>query len=308
MTDAHIPVPPTETPKPTRRSIRLLGDTSPIGLGCWRLTGTHEDNVALISAALDIGITFIDNADVYGLDWGGTHFGACEEALGQVLRSMPGAREKIVLATKGGIIPGVPYNSSSSYLVSACEASLQRLGVDNVDLYQIHRPDFLTHPEEVATALSSLHKRGLIRACGVSNFTPSQTIALKHYLGDILVSSQPEFSAVQLAPLRDGTLDLCMQEKLTPLAWSPLAGGRLATGSGVPVELLQTLDSLAKKHQVSREAMALAFVLHHPSQPIALVGTQQPARLADAMRSLSVSLDRNDLYNIIQASEGQPLP
>jgi predicted oxidoreductase len=255
-----------------------------------------------------LGITFIDNADVYGLDWGGTHFGACEEALGRVFKAIPYLRNNITLATKAGIVPGVPYNSSASYLIAACEASLGRLGVDQIDLFQIHRPDVFTHPEEVASALLHLQQRGLIRACGVSNYTPSQTLALKMYLGDALVTVQPEFSALHLAPLRDGTLDMCQQEKFTPLAWSPLAGGRISSGDGVRPELIATLNTLATAHNVSREAIAIAFVLAHPSQPIALLGTQQPQRLNDCVAALTVNLSRQDVYNIIQASDGAPLP
>lgn len=309
MSNLRFPVPPPDAlPTSTMRTLGALGTTSPVGLGCWRLTGTHADNIALLSQARDLGITFIDNADVYGLDWGGSHFGACEEALGRVFVDVPGLRNDIILATKAGIIPGVPYNSSASYLVAACEASLQRLGVDHVDLFQIHRPDVFTHPEEVATALLQLKQRGLIRAGGVSNYTTSQTVALHKYLGDTLVTVQPEFSALHLEPLRDGTLDLCQQEKLVPLAWSPLGGGRISSGNNVRPELLTTLDRIASAYNVSREAIAIGFVIAHPSQPIALVGTQQPERLADCATAVNVPLTRQDVYDIIQASDGAPLP
>jgi predicted oxidoreductase len=309
MNDLRFPTPPPdELSVGSLRTLGELGTSSPIGLGCWRLTGTHQDNVALLTAARDHGITFIDNADVYGLDWGGSHFGACEEALGQVFASVAGLRDSVILATKAGIIPGVPYNSSAAYLVSACEASLQRMNVDHIDLFQIHRPDMYTHPEEVASAMLQLKQRGLIRACGVSNYTPSQTMALQKYLGDALITVQPEFSALQLSPLRDGTLDLCQQEQLTPLAWSPLAGGRISTGQDMPPHLIPTLDRLATTYNVSREAVGIAFVLAHPSQPIALVGTQQPQRLDDCVTATSVPLTRVDIYDIVQASDSQPLP
>jgi predicted oxidoreductase len=309
MSDPRIPIPPADALTiSSPRTIGSLGTTSPIGLGCWRLTGSDTDNTSLLSRAYELGITFIDNADVYGLDWGGTHFGACEEALGRVFTALPHLRNNIILATKAGIVPGVPYNSSASYLVSACEASLARLGVDHVDLFQIHRPDIFTHPEEVASALLQLQQRGLIRASGVSNYTPSQTLALQKYLGDALVTVQPEFSALHLAPLRDGTFDVCQQEKLTPLAWSPLAGGRISSGDGVRPELMTTLNNVATKHNVSREAIAIAFVLSHPAQPIALIGTQQPQRLNDCVTALTVNLSRQDVYDIVQASDGEPLP
>ena len=91
-------------------------------------------------------MNLIDNADVYGFDWGGEGFGACEELLGRVIKAKPDLRDQIVLSTKGGIVPPVPYDSSRQYLRSACEASLKRLQVEQIDLYQIHRPDIYTHP------------------------------------------------------------------------------------------------------------------------------------------------------------------
>lgn len=291
---------------------RRLGDdveVGPIGFGCWRLTGSSDaENTRLIATALDLGMNLIDTADVYGLDWGGAGFGTCEEALGRVLATDRSLRDRMVLATKGGIIPGVPYDSSGAYLISACEASLRRLGVDYVDLYQIHRPDMFTHPEEVAVAFASLRDRGLVSMFGVSNHSPSQTMALSAYVEEPLVSTQPEFSCVALTPMRDGTFDLCMEEGLTPLAWSPLAGGRLATGDGIRPDLIKVLDELANREGVTRAAVALAFVLAHPADAVALVGTQTPNRLAELAAAVRVRLSRVDVYRIVVASDGVPLP
>ncbi|MEI8398856.1 MAG: aldo/keto reductase [Actinomycetes bacterium] len=290
------------------RTIGELGDVGPLSIGCWRLTGSDAENTAVISAAVDAGMTLIDNADVYGLDWGGTHFGACEEALGRVFTSIPGLRDRIVLATKGGIIPRVPYNSSAQYLTSACEASLSRMGVDHVDLYQIHRPDHFTHPEEIAQAFNSLKSRGLVREFGVSNYTVAQTLALNAFVDNGLATTQPQLSATHLDALRDGTLDLCMESGITPLAWSALAGGALASGKGVSPALLAVLDELAARENVTRSAIAIAFVLAHPSRPVAIIGTQTPSRISELALATSVSLTRTDVYAIIQASDGSPLP
>jgi predicted oxidoreductase len=253
-------------------------------------------------------MTLIDNADVYGLDWGGTHFGACEEALGRIFSATPGLRDRIVLATKGGIIPGIPYNSSAVYISSACEASLTRMGVDHVDLYQIHRPDIFTHPEEIAQAFNSLKSRGLVREFGVSNYTVAQTLALNAFVDNGLATTQPQLSATHLDALRDGTLDVCMESGITHLAWSALAGGALATGQGVSPALLTVLDELAARENVTRSAIAIAFVLAHPSRPVAIIGTQTPSRVSELALATSVSLTRTDVYAIIQASDGIPLP
>lgn len=309
MSDLRFPDSPAPAlSAPVTRQIGTLGPVGPLALGCWRLTGDHDRNVRLVETALDLGLTLVDNADVYGLDWGGTHFGACEEELGAILREHPGLRDRMILATKGGIIPGVPYDSSSQYLVAACEASLSRLGVDHVDLYQLHRPDMLTHPHEVAAALMSLKQRGLVREVGVSNYSVPQTRALQEFMNGSIVSTQPEFSAACLTPMRDGTLDLCMETSLVPLAWSPLAGGRLATGDGVNSELTEALDNLAAAKSCSRTAVALAFVLAHPAQPVAIVGTQSPERLADLASATRVTLTRAEMYAIVEASEGKKLP
>ena len=309
MADVRIPTPPEQPlALAAPRSLGSHANVFPLSLGCWRMTGTDDNNRRLVHTALDHGITLIDNADVYGLDWGGTHFGACEEALGRIFSEDKNLRERVILATKVGIVPGTPYNSSAAYVVSACEASLRRMNVDYVDLLQIHRPDVYTHPEELATALDSLKERGLVRDVGVSNYSPSQTLALNAFLNDGLVSTQPEFSAVHLSPMRDGTFDLCMEAGLTPLAWSPLAGGRLANGDNISPALLQVLDSLAQREGVSRAAIALAFVLAHPSAPIAIIGTQQPERIPELVAATSVMLSRTDVYSIIEASDGVPLP
>ncbi|MEM7272363.1 MAG: aldo/keto reductase [Actinomycetota bacterium] len=290
---------------------RSLGPftVGPLSFGCWRFTSQPVAEArATLEAALDAGMNLVDNADVYGLDWGGTGFGQNEEMLGKVLTDAPELRERMVLATKGGIAPPTPYNSGAAYLASACDASLSRLGVDVIDLYQIHRPDFYTHPAELAATLTALRDAGKIREVGVSNHTPSQTDALAAHLDFPIVSDQPEFSITALGALRDGTLDRCMQHGRVPLAWSPLAGGSLATGDGVAPELLAVIDDLAAREGVGRAVLAVAFVLAHPSKPVAIVGSQQAERLVEQATAVDVTLDRDDVYRLIQASEGQPLP
>lgn len=289
-----------------------LGSLPPVGrlsFGLWRYTNTDVAAAqGVLEAALDVGMNLVDNADVYGFDWGGTGFGQVEEILGSVLAASPGLRDRMVLASKGGIMPPLPYDSSPAYLRSACEASLTRMGVDVIDLYQIHRPDLYAHPADVAATLTELRNSGKIREVGISNHTPAQVAALQAHLDFPIVANQPEFSATHLDPMRDGTLDQCMQLGIAPMAWSPLAGGSLATGDGVSAELLTELDRLAARENVERGHIAMAFVLAHPSKPIAIVGSQNTERITDTVRALDVQLDRSDVYAIVQASEGVPLP
>ncbi|MGH1503293.1 MAG: aldo/keto reductase [Acidimicrobiales bacterium] len=292
-------------------SSRTLGafEVGPIGFGCWRFTHDGVDEArALLERALDLGMNLIDTADVYGLDWGGTGFGANEEVLGTVLAQAPELRERMVLATKGGIMPPTPYNSSDEYLTKACDDSLRRLGVDVIDLYQIHRPDVFTHPEALAATLTKLREAGKIREVGVSNYTPAQTDTLQSFCDFRIVSDQPQFSLVHLDPMSDGTFDRCLRERTVPLAWSPLGGGSLATGDGLRPELLAELDRLAAREGVTRSVVALAFVLAHPAAAVALVGTQKLDRLDEMASALTVGLDRDDVYALIPAATGVPLP
>jgi predicted oxidoreductase len=182
------------------------------------------------------------------------------------------------------------------------------LGVDHIDLYQVHRPDHFTHPAELAATLDRLIAEGKVGAVGVSNHTVAQAQALQAHLSNRLVSTQPEYSLLELAPMRDGTFDMCQRDGVLPLAWSPLAGGRLATGEGVSPELVQVLDRLAKREEVDRATVALAFVLAHPAAPVAIIGTQRPERIKEATAALGIRLDRSDLYELIAASDGRPLP
>ena len=284
-------------------------EVGPLGYGTWRLTADDDGaNTALIETALDAGMNLIDTADVYGLDHGGTGFGQNEERLGAVLAAKPELRDRMVLATKGGIMPPLPYDSSPEYLRAAVEASLGRLGVEHIDLWQIHRPDMFTHPSAVAATLDAMIAEGKISMVGVSNFTVDQYDALAAHLNAPIVTTQPEFSVAQCQPLRDGTFDRSMRDGVVPLAWSPLAGGRLFSGEGIRPELLEVVDRLAEREGADRAAVATAFVLAHPSQPVALLGTQTPERLVSASAAFDVHLDRNDVYDILAASEGQPLP
>ena len=290
---------------------RALGERAigALGFGCWRLVGSDTNAAThLISQALDLGMTLIDNADVYGLDWGGKAFGESEALLGAVLASSPDLRDKMVLATKGSIIPGVPYIANAAYLNAACEASLTRLHSDHIDLYQIHRPDMFTHPEETAAALDGLVEAGKISMVGVSNYTIPQVHALRAYLKAPIVSLQKQYSLGDLDMLRDGSLDLCMETELTPLAWSPLGGGSLISGAGQRADLMHAVDALAARENVDGAAIALAFILAHPSCCVPIIGSQSPDRLQAAMQATQVTLTRADVYQLIEASEGVALP
>jgi predicted oxidoreductase len=293
----------------------VLGGMGPIAYGCWRFAGTDVATARVkIETALEVGMTLIDTADIYGYDGSapapGGGFGAAEELLGRVLAETPGLRDRLVLATKGGITPPVPYNSSPTFLRDACEASLHRLGVETIDLYQIHRPDLLAHPAEVAAVLDELVASGKVRAIGVSNHTVAQTRALQAHLETPLVSTQPEFSPLALDPITDGTLDLAMETGLVPLAWSPLAGGRLAgePDDERPRAIADVCDQLADEHGVSRSAILLAWAIRHPAGVVPILGTQQIERIRECARATEVDLTADQWYEILVAGRGEPMP
>ena len=266
------------------------------------------DATRRIETALDHGLNLVDNADVYGLDWGGQAFGESETLLGKVLAATPALRARMVLASKGGIIPGIPYVASADYLNAAVDASLTRLQCEHIDLYQIHRPDMLTHPAETAAALDGLVQAGKIGMVGISNYTHAQEDALRQFLKAPLFSLQSEYSLAELSMLRDGSLDRCMTHDTAFLAWSPLAGGRLISGDDLRPELMQTMDDLATREHTDRAGIALAFVLAHPSRPIAIIGSQTAARIEAATKACAITLTRQDVYALIEAAEGVPLP
>ncbi len=282
---------------------------SPIAWGMWRFAGVGvAEGRALIEAAFEAGVTLFDTADIYGFDGAGG-FGDAEVLLGRIFAGSPGLRDRMVLSTKGGILPPLPYDSSPAYLAKALDASLTRLGVEQVDLYQIHRPDILTHPQEAARALEDMVTAGKVRAVGVSNYTPAQAQALASFLTIPLVSHQPEFSPLHLEPLENGLFDQAMERDMAVLAWSPLGGGRL----GVPADarsaaVAAALDRKAAETGASRSAAAYSWIMAHPVRAIPIVGTQNPARIAELAQAFAITWTRQDWYAVLVAARGEALP
>lgn len=273
---------------------------------------------AAILAAWEAGYTHFDHADIYGN-------GVCEEIFGRVLRDVPGMRDRILLASKCGIRwRGDPGDSaphrwdfSREHILWSCETSLRRLGTDRIDLYMLHRPDYLADPQEIAAAFSQLKDQGKVLHFGVSNFRPSTLEMVQRACPMPLIVNQVEIHLGRLDCLEDGTLDQCLRDTITPAAWSPLAGGLLADGGNVnPADpraaglqvLLEVLGTMAGKYGVSRAAISLAWLLRHPSRIIPIVGSANPERIREAARADAVELSREDWYSILVAARMRPLP
>ncbi|WP_454882894.1 aldo/keto reductase [Sphingomonas oryzagri] len=291
--------------------IRPLGtsgiEVSSIAWGMWRFYG---DDVAgarhVVETALAAEITLLDTADIYGEHHG---FGASERLLGRVLSEAPTLRDRMVLATKGGIRPGAPYDSRAAWLAEALDGSLRRLCTERIDLYQIHRPDLLAHPQEAARALDDARMQGKIRAIGVSNYSVAQLQALASFLPVPIVSQQPEFSPLHVAPMFDGVLDQAMERDMAVLAWSPIGGGRLMKpASERDRAVAELLDVAAETAGVDRAAAAYAWLMAHPARPIPILGTQDVARIARAGDAYRVRWSRADWYRVLEASLGRKMP
>ncbi|MCC6355014.1 MAG: aldo/keto reductase [Verrucomicrobiae bacterium] len=296
---------------------------SRLAVGAWRIDadqgpdGVTADveaaGIRAMHAADDAGYTFFDLADIYG-------GGACERIFGRALRERRGMRERIVVATKCGIrfpddpAPGAPYryDSSAEHIIRQAEGSLLRMGIDTIDLLMIHRPDFLGDPEEIAGAFERLRAAGKVREFGVSNFAPSQVSALQKACPMPLVVNQVAIHLARLEPFHDGTLDQCLADHITPMAWSPLAGGHLVGGNPAAEERLAAiraaLDGIAAARGESIGVIALAWLLKHPAGIVPIVGSTRPERIAEAARADAVDLSREEWYQLMQAASGGRLP
>ncbi|MEG3124268.1 aldo/keto reductase [Sphingomonas sp. GB1N7] len=302
MSETHL----TPEMRPLGKSGLLV---SPIAWGMWRFAGVSPaEGKALIEAAFDAGVTLFDTADIYGFNGEGG-FGDAESLLGDILADSPGMRDRMVLATKGGITPPVPYDSSAAYLEAALDNSLRRMKTDRVDLYQIHRPDILAHPQEVAATLEKMVASGKVRAVGVSNYTLAQTTALASYLTIPLATVQPEFSPLELDPITSGLLDLTMERDIAVLAWSPLGGGRIAEpGNAREHAVAAALDKKAAEAGVSRPIATYSWITTHPAGVIPIVGTQNAGRIAEIADVHKVRWSRTEWYDVLVASRGEKLP
>ena len=305
---------------------QALGGDGPrvarVALGCMGLSGTWNPSevgpeqrrraIEAFETALDAGITLFDHADIYG-------GGSCETLFKDCLAAVPGSRDRIIIATKGGIRTGF-YDLSGTYLVSCVERSLTRMGIDYIDHFQVHRPDPLTHPAETAAALNGLVRRGLIRAVGVSNYFPEQIRALQRYLDVPIRSNQIEISLARLDPIYeglsggDGTLDQCMSLGMTPIAWSPLGGGALfgsrphPAGNERIAAIRAELARQAERYNATPVQLALAWLLAHPAGIIPLVGSTNPAHIQEAVGAAGLTLKREDWYAVWTVAWGRAVP
>lgn len=283
--------------------------------GLWRLSDwkqSKEDTLSLIQHNIENGITTFDHADIYGSY-------TCETLFGEALALQPSLREKIEIVTKCGIV--LPsdnrpehkthhYNTSKKHILTSVEHSLQQLKTDFIDLLLIHRPDPFMNGEEVAEAFTQLKEEGKVRHFGVSNFKDHQWNMLQSYLPFPLITNQIELSAYHLENFEDGTLNLCQEKRVAPMAWSPLAGGAIFKGEDEKaVRLQHTLKKVQEETGAKGiDQILYAWLLNHPANIMPIVGSGKKERIQHAIDSLSIQLDHDQWFEILQTSMGHDVP
>ena len=294
---------------------------SEIALGCMRIKELQPKAVdALITAALDAGITFFDHADLYGR-------GKSEEVFAGSIGRLGLKREAMVLQSKCGVRREMgTFDFSKQHILASTDGILQRLNTDYLDVLLLHRPDALCQPEEVAEAFDLLHASGKVRHFGVSNHNPTQIELLRRHVSRPLLFNQLQLS-IAFTPLIDagihvnnknepavvrdgGALDYCRLHDITVQAWSPFQYGFF---EGVFLdnpkfpELNKVIDRIAAEKGATNTAIAVAWISRHPARIQTVLGTTTPQRVTDAAASQQFQLSRQEWYEIYR-SAGNLLP
>ena len=294
---------------------------SEIALGCMRMGALNKDEAEkVIKTSLEEGINFFDHADIYA-------GGKSEKIFSEAINLTSDLREKIILQTKCGIVPGKMFDFSKEHILNSVDGSLKRLKTDYVDTLLLHRPDTLMEPEEVAEAFSKLKESGKVKHFGVSNQNPMQIELLNKYLGDnSIIINQLQFSIMHTGMIdsginvnmkvnnsidRDGSiLEYCRLKDITIQAWSPYQYGffeGVFLGNEKFPELNDAIDELAEKKGVTNTAIATAWILRHPAKIQTVVGSMNSSRIKDICKASRIELTREEWYKIYLAA-GNKLP
>ncbi len=287
-------------------------EISRIVYGMWRVADDADTSPAYveskIEACLAQGITTIDQADIYG-DYG------AEAVLGNALKAAPSLRDKIELVTKCDIVAPIGkysdkrvkyYDTSAAHITASVEASLTNMATDYVDLLLVHRPDPMMDHFETGKVLDDLVSSGKVRAVGVSNFKFHDWNLLQSAMKTQLATNQIEASVLNYAPFIDGDIQWMQQYGIHPMAWSPLGGGALFGADGAAVRAV--LDRIGAEQGVDATAVAVAWLLAHPSGIVPVMGTNNLDRVASISDAAKVTLTRVDWFEILTAAQGHEVP
>ncbi|MDE7394768.1 MAG: aldo/keto reductase [Clostridiales bacterium] len=291
-----------------------------VAVGCMRIGELSDEALDKhLSLCRDYGLYFFDHADIYG-------GGECEKKFAASVRRIGLRREKMILQSKCGIVPGKMYDQSRDYILKSVDGILARLKTEYLDILLLHRPDALMEPDEVASAFNALHASGKVRHFGVSNFRPGQIELLKKSVSQPILTNQLQFgvafsgmiaSGIEAnmetagAVERDGgVLDYCRLHDITVQAWSPFQYGFFQgtfLGSDKYPELNAVLGELAEKYEVTPAAIATAWILRHPAEMQMVAGTTNEEHLTEIIEGGDITLTREEWYKIY-LSAGHILP
>ena len=296
---------------------QISPEFSALAFGTWRLlddplSATPGALLELLKVCLDCGITTIDTAEIYG----GYRV---EELVGAALALDPGVKSRMEIISKAGIyVPNAfhperrfaHYNASAARLVKSAEKSLRWLGVEVLDCFLVHRPDWIASIDETAAGLNQLVKEGKIRSAGVSNYTASQFAALSSRMDQPLVTNQVEFNPFHMEPILDGIFDQCQEKGVRPMAWSPMAGGRIFDAEDAAAGRLRVAcaEMSVRYGGAAIDQLVLAWIMAHPSHPMPVLGTAKAARVRAAAGASQLALSREDWYGIWEAARGHRIP
>jgi aryl-alcohol dehydrogenase-like predicted oxidoreductase len=280
---------------------RRIGDTqvSAIGLGempmSLRSRPAEEQSIATIHAALDAGVTFIDTADAYSAD--SRDFGHGESLVAKALAAYGGDTSQVLVATKGGHTrePDGDWslNGSPDYLRQACDASLKRLGVEAIGLYQFHRPDPRVDYADSVGVLRDLLDAGKIRYAGISNADPDRIRLANDILGGRLVSVQNQFSPAFRSS--EPELELCDELGIAFLPWSPFGGISKAGDLG---SRFAPFAKVGEAHGVSPQQVCLAWLLHKSEVVIPIPGSSRPETIRDSAAAAHLTLTADEVAEL----------
>ena len=279
--------------------------------GFWRLTNWNwsaQELAAFMNACIDRGVTSFDTAEVYGGKM-------CEKQIGEAFAYDPSLRSRIELVSKTGIrasmVNGsrfIHYDTTYDRVTAACRESLERLNTDHLDLYLIHREDPCLDPWETGRALLDLKKDGLVREIGVSNFDPFKFDALNKAVDGQLVTNQIEWNPLCFEHFNSGMMDYLTVNRIHPMIWSPLAGGRLFREEDeMSRKAMAKIREIAQRHNVEPAVIVFAWILYHPVGAMPISGSNKLERLDLAIQALDLKLEHHEWYELYIASGQQVL-
>ena len=292
-----------------------------VAVGFWRLNRNTDVKTAedFIKTAIENGANFFDHADIYG-------GGEAEKIFSEAIGMNDSIREKIMIQSKCGIVPGKSFDFSKKHILESVDGSLKRLNTDYLDVLLLHRPDTLFEPEEVCEAFDILKANGKVRNFGVSNEGIWQMEYLRQNLNVPLVANQMQLSIAHCPMIQSGLnvnmfndsavergsgiIEYCRLNKITIQAWSPFqygfAKGTFIDNPDFP-ELNAKLSEIAEKYGVSKTTIVMSWLLSHPAKIQPITGTLKKERMLECLKAADITLSREEWYEIYKAA-GNVLP